>query len=299
VAGRSGLALPAALGAPGEAEPAPGRLTGARRRPSARLLVGGGVLGLFILVAVLAPLIAPHDPLLPDPARALAGPSAAHPLGNDEFGRDVLSRLIYGARISMEVSIVSVALALAAGTLAGLAAGYYGGLVDLLVMRGADVLLSIPPVLLAIGVVAMLGPSVPNLILTVAILYSPRFARVAFASTSAVKRLDYVLAARALGASDARLLRTAVLPAIVAPLIVQGSLALGAAMLLESGLSFIGLGAQPPTPSWGSMVSSARAVMERVPLLVLFPSIALAAAIFSFNILGDGVRDLLDPVARD
>jgi peptide/nickel transport system permease protein len=165
-------------------------------------------------------------------------------------------------------------------------------------MRGADVVLSVPPVLLAIGVVAILGPSLPNLILTIVVLYAPRFARVAYASARAVRALDYVLAAVALGAGSTYVLRKAVLPAIVAPLIVQGSLALGAAMLLESGLSFIGLGAQPPTPSWGSMVSSARSIMERVPLLVLSPSIALAAAILSFNILGDGVRDALDPRMR-
>ncbi len=252
----------------------------------------------FILLAALAPLIAPHDPLLPNPARSLAPPDAAYPLGNDEFGRDVLSRLIFGARISMQVSILSVVLALAAGTFAGLVAGYYGGAADLVIMRGADVLLSIPPVLLAIGVVAVLGPSVPNLILTVAVLYAPRFARVAYASTKAVKGLDYVLAGLALGAGDAHVLRKAVLPAILAPLIVQGSLALGAAMLLESGLSFIGLGAQPPTPSWGSMVSSARSIMERVPLLVLWPSVTLAVAILSFNVLGDGLRDILDPRSR-
>ena len=268
---------------------------GGRRRLNLRILIGGGVLTLFVVIAVFAPLIAPYDPLLPNPDRSLAPPSAAHPLGNDEFGRDVLSRLIFGTRISIEVSMVSIALALGVGTLAGLLAGYFGGVVDWLVMRAADVVLSVPPVLLAIGVVAILGASLPNLILTIAVLYAPRFARVAYSSARAVRELDYVVAARALGAGSAYVLRKAVLPAITAPLIVQGSLALGAAMLLESGLSFIGLGAQPPTPSWGSMVSSARSIMERVPLLVLCPSIALATAILSFNILGDGIRDVLDP----
>ncbi len=269
----------------------------ARRRPppNVRLLLGGSVLAAFILAAVVAPLIAPRDPLQPNPARSLAGPSWAYPLGNDEFGRDVLSRLIFGARVSMAISIVSVALGLAAGTLAGFLAAYYGGLTDFMVMRGADVLLSIPPVLLAIGVVAILGASVPNIIAAITVLYTPRFARVAYAATHSVRTLDYVLAGRALGASDAHLLRKAILPAILAPLIVQGSLALGGAMLLESGLSFIGLGAQPPAPSWGSMVSSARPVMQRDPLLLAWPSIALASAILAFNILGDGVRDALDP----
>ena len=271
---------------------------GGRRRPNLRIMIGGGILTGFVVIAVVAPLIAPYDPLLPDQTRSLAPPSVAHPLGNDEFGRDVLSRLIFGARISIEVSMVSIALALGVGTMAGLLAGYFGGLVDWIVMRAADVVLSVPPVLLAIGIVAILGPSLPNLILTIAVLYAPRFARVAYSSARAVRALDYVLAAVALGAGSAYVLRKAVLPAIVAPLIVQGSLALGAAMLLESGLSFIGLGAQPPTPSWGSMVSSARSIMERVPLLVLCPSIALATAILSFNILGDGVRDLLDPRMR-
>ena len=296
MAGRPELALSAELVRDRAADG--GAVRAGRRALNPRLVVGGLILVFFIVVALLAPLLAPHDPLLPNPARSLAEPGGEYLLGNDEFGRDVLSRLIFGARISMQVSIVSIALALAAGTLAGLAAGYYGGAIDLLVMRGADVLLSIPPVLLAIGVVAILGPSIPNLILTIAILYTPRFARVAYASTKGVAGLDYVLAERALGAGDARVLRKAILPAIHAPLIVQGSLALGAAMLLESGLSFIGLGAQPPTPSWGSMVSSARTVMERVPFLVLFPSLALAAAILSFNILGDGVRDALDPRSR-
>jgi peptide/nickel transport system permease protein len=271
---------------------------GGRRRLNLRILIGGGILTLFVVIAVAAPLIAPYDPLLPNQARSLAPPSAAHPLGNDEFGRDVLSRLIFGTRISIEVSMVSIALGLGVGTLAGLLAGYFGGLVDWIVMRSADVVLSVPPVLLAIGVVAILGPSLPNLILTIAVLYAPRFARVAYSSARAVRALDYVMAAVALGAGSMYVLRKAVLPAIVAPLVVQGSLALGAAMLLESGLSFIGLGAPPPTPSWGSMVSSARSIMERVPLLVLSPSIALATAILSFNILGDGVRDVLDPRMR-
>jgi peptide/nickel transport system permease protein len=269
-----------------------------RRRINPRLVVGGSIIALLILLGLLAPAVAPYDPLAPDPSRSLAPPSAAHPLGNDEFGRDVLSRLIHGARISMTVSIVSVALALAVGTAAGLVSGYYGGLTDWIVMRTADVILSIPPVLLAIGVVAILGPSIPNLILTIAVVYAPRFARVAYSATRAVRSLDYVQATLTIGARESYVLLRAVLPAILAPLIVQASLALGAAMLLESGLSFIGLGARPPTPSWGSMVSSARIVMERLPLLVFWPSAVLATAILAFNVLGDGVRDALDPRTR-
>ena len=269
-----------------------------RRSINPRIVVAGGIILALAVLAVIAPLVAPYDPLAPEPTLSLAPPSALHPLGNDEFGRDVLSRLIWGARISMTVSIVSVALALVVGATAGLVAGYYGSAADWLVMRSADVILSIPPVLLAIGVVAILGPSIPNLILTIAIVYAPRFARVAYASTRAVRELDFVQATLAVGARQGYVLRRAILPAILAPLIVQASLALGAAMLLESGLSFIGLGARPPTPSWGSMVSSARTVMERIPLLVFWPSAVLAVTILAFNVLGDGVRDALDPRSR-
>jgi len=273
---------------------------GTRRRRSInpRIVVAGGIILALAILALVAPLVAPYDPLAPEPSLSLASPSPLHPLGNDEFGRDVLSRLIHGARISMTVSIVSVLFALVVGATAGLVAGYYGSVADWIVMRAADVVLSIPPVLLAIGVVAILGPSIPNLILTIAIVYAPRFARVAYASTRAVRGLDYVQATLAIGARQSYVLWRAILPAILAPLIVQASLALGAAMLLESGLSFIGLGARPPTPSWGSMVSSARAVMERLPLLVLWPSAVLAVTILAFNVLGDGVRDALDPRSR-
>jgi peptide/nickel transport system permease protein len=291
----SRLAITETLAPSIEQTAAPAR---SRRPINPRLVVGGSIIALLILLGLLAPIVAPYDPLAPDPSRSLAPPSSEHPLGNDEFGRDVLSRLIYGARISMTVSIVSVALALAVGTAAGLVAGYYGGLTDWIVMRAADVILSIPPVLLAIGVVAILGPSIPNLILTIAVVYGPRFARVAYSATRAVRSLDYVQATLTIGARESYVLRRAVLPAILAPLIVQASLALGAAMLLESGLSFIGLGARPPTPSWGSMVSSARMVMERIPLLVFWPSAVLATAILAFNVLGDGVRDALDPRTR-
>jgi len=268
------------------------------RIPGWRIPVGGGILTVFMLVALLAPLIAPRDPLLIAPALALSPPSWEYLLGNDEFGRDVLSRLIFGARISMSVSIMSIALAFAVGGLVGLVAGYSGGFIDHLIMRSCDVLLAIPPVVLAIGVVAILGSSVPNLVLTIAVLYVPRFARVAYACTKAVQTLDYVQASLVLGARGVHIVWKTILPAIRAPLVVQGALALGAAMLMESGLSFIGLGVQPPTPTWGEMVSSARNVMERAPFLVLWPSIVLAVAILSFNILGDGVRDALDPQWR-
>jgi peptide/nickel transport system permease protein len=253
------------------------------------------VLGCVALAALGAPHLAPHDPLQTNGAAALAPPSARDWLGTDEFGRDVLSRLIYGARASMTVSLAATALALTLGTAGGLAAGYYGGAADVLIMRGCDVLIAIPPIVLAIAIIAIWGPSVVNLVLTIALLYSPGIARVAHASTRVVRRLEHVQAALALGARQGYVIRTAVLPAIATPLIVQGALTVSAAILVESGLSFLGLGVPPPTPTWGGMVSSARPVMDHDAWLVAWPSAALACVILSFNVLGDGLRDGLDP----
>jgi peptide/nickel transport system permease protein len=286
-------AVPAAAMGTGRAvaTPRPRR----RRWWSARIVGGGGVLCLLVLAAILAPVAAPHDPLRPDPAHALAGPSTRYLLGTDEFGRDLLSRLMYGARFSLLVSVASIALGAGVGAAGGLVAGYYGAAADVLVMRTADIVLAIPPVLLAIAVVAILGPGVGNLILTIGTIYAPRFTRVAYAAARAAQAREYVEAARALGASNGRILFRTILPASLTPLVVQAALAVGAAMLLESGLSFIGLGIRAPAPSWGLMVSSARELMLQDPLLVLWPAAALAIAVLAFNILGDGVRDLLDP----
>lgn len=250
-------------------------------------------------LAVFAPLLAPYDPLKQDYINNLSGPGGGHPLGTDEFGRDVLSRLLYGARVSLSVSFASVTIALLLGTLLGLTGGYLGGLWETLAMRGSDVLLSLPPILLAMAAVAFLGSSLVNLTLIIGVLYTPRFARVVHAAVVREKGQDYVEAQRALGARVPRILWRGVLPNILAPIMVQVSLSLGFAILLESGLSFLGLGAPPPQPSWGNMIATARGYMRQAPLLVIWPSITIALVVLAFNTLGDGLRDSLDPRLRN
>ena len=265
---------------------------------NARVLAGLAIFTLFALVAIAAPLLAPDDPLRMNPARSLDGPNFRNWLGTDEFGRDVLSRLIHGARISLGVAIGSIVVAGVLGVTLGLQAGYYGGWIDSAIMRGMDLIFSFPPILLAIAIVAFLGPTIPNLIGTIALLYVPRFARVVYASVQTTKLNPYVEASRSVGAHDGYLIRRVILPNIMAPIMVQSSLAVGFAILLESGLSFIGLGAQPPTPSWGQMIAGGRALMEQAPLLVVWPSLVIAVNIVAFNVLGDGLRDALDPRLR-
>ena len=262
-------------------------------------VVAGAVLVLILLAALVAPLLPLADPDHVETAGRLRAPlSPGHVLGTDEFGRDILSRLIHGARISLGVAIGSIAVAGVLGVALGLLAGYYGGWVDAAIMRGMDLIFSFPPILLAIAIVAFLGPTIPNLIATIALLYVPRFARVVYASVQTTKHNPYVDASRSVGAPDGYLIRRVILPNIMAPIMVQSSLAVGFAILLESGLSFIGLGAQPPTPSWGQMIAGGRALMEQAPLLVVWPSLVIAVNIIAFNVLGDGLRDALDPRLR-
>jgi peptide/nickel transport system permease protein len=262
-------------------------------------VVGPAVfLAVVAALSLLAPLIAPHDPLEMRPPRALQGPGPEFLLGTDEYGRDILSRLLYGGRVSLAVAVGSILVAGVVGVALGLAGGYYGGIWEALTMRTADLLLSIPPILLAIATVAFLGSNLANLILVIGLLYVPRFARVVHGSTLAVKQREFVEAARVVGARDLRILLTAILPNILAPIIVQASVSLGFAILLESGLSFLGLGAPPPTPSWGQMVGAGRGYMHLAPWPVLWPALMVWAVILAFNLLGDGLRDLLDPRLR-
>jgi len=269
-----------------------------RRRPDPRLLFGGVVLVVLVLAALCAPLLAPHDPLAINARATLKGPQSENVLGTDEFGRDVLSRLIYGARPTLTVATGSTVLALVAGALLGLVAGFYRGIVEAVMMRAVDTLLSFPPILLAMMVVGFLGPGVRNLVLVIGILFVPAFARLAFAETIRVKELEYIFAARALGTSDARIVLWHILPNITAPLIVQVSLSMAAAILLESGLSFLGLGVVPPEASWGQMIGTARGYLAQAPTYLLYPSLVIACTILAINLAGDALRDLLDPRLR-
>ena len=249
-------------------------------------------------VAALAPVISRHDPEAVNPEARVAPPSWTYPLGTDEYGRDITSRLAYGARVSLVVSLSSVAIALSAGTLIGMTAGHFGGALELVLMRLVDGLLSFPPILLALFVITFLGPSLVNVILVIGLLYIPRFARIAHGATLSVRENEYVQASVALGATPARTLRLAILPNIAGPLFVQTSLGLGQAILLESGLSFLGLGAPPPTPSWGRMIEQSSRFMSLSPWPVLWPSVVVSVTVLAFNLLGDAARDLLDPRLR-
>jgi ABC-type dipeptide/oligopeptide/nickel transport system permease subunit len=264
-----------------------------------RVLVSGSIVLVLVLSAILAPVLAPHDPYKVYSKHAYGLPSPEFPLGNDDFGRDILSRLLYGARISLRVAFSAVIISLLIGVMLGLSSGYYGGMVDTIIMRSMDVILSFPTIVLAIAVIAFLGNSLTNVILVIALLNVPRFARITYSSTQSVKHNQYVEASRAIGAQDWRLLSRGILPNILAPLFVAIALTLGAAILVESGLSFLGLGVPPPEPSWGTMVSSARMIMDVHPTMVIWPSLVLAITVLSFNTLGNGLRDALDPRLRE
>jgi peptide/nickel transport system permease protein len=273
------------------------RLRGAFRRWGL-LAVGGAIVLVFVLSALLAPWIAPRDPYELDVAVMLQGPSPEHPLGTDELGRDVLSRTIHAARISVQVAVIAVAVGLIGGTLIGLVAAYFGGWVDAALMRLMELLFSFPAILLAVILMASLGTSVLNAMLAIGIIFIPGFARLARASANAVLRQSYIDAARCLGMGDARIMLREILPNIMAPSMVEAAVAFAYAILLESALSFLGLGAQPPDPSWGNMLNTGRGFMEQAPWLGIVPGMAMFLCVLGFNLLGDGLRDLFDPHLR-
>ncbi len=263
-------------------------------RLNPRIALAGSALALLAAAAALAPWLAPAGPLEMGPA-LLAGPSPAHPLGTDSLGRDTLARLLFGARVSLLVAVGSVAIASTGGTLLGVAGATYRGAVEWTAMRAMDLILAFPPILLAIAAVTFLGQGLAKLAAIIGILYLPTFARLAYGGALGVAGREYVEAARALGASTWQQMARHVLPNIAGPLIVQCSLSAGFALLVESGLSFLGLGILPPAPTWGRMVSESRNYMQQEPMLLVWPSLAIAAAIGAFNMLGDGLRDALDP----
>lgn len=267
----------------------------ARRFLRHRLAVGGLALILLLIVLALAARpLAPHDPIRQDLPHALAGPSLEFPLGTDEFGRCILSRILYGARLSLLVGVIATTIGAGAGILCGLAAGYVPRL-DAPVMRSMDVLLAFPSILLAIAVVAALGPSLVNVMIAVGVRSIPSFARLARSMVLSLKELEFVQGATALGASHARVLFRHILPNSVSPLLVFSSMQIATAILLAAILSFLGLGVQPPTPEWGKMVSDGRAYLMEAPHVSLFPGLAIFVAVMGFNCLGDGLRDALDP----
>ncbi|GGF82017.1 peptide ABC transporter permease [Azorhizobium oxalatiphilum] len=260
-----------------------------------QLALPGALLALIVLTVLAAPLLPLADPVKQMVNQRLAAPSPGHLLGQDEYGRDVLSRIIWGGRVSLTVSFLAAFCAGVIGTLLGLVGGYFRGIVELMSVRLAEVILCFPPMLLALLVVTLLGPGAVTLVLVLTILFTPAYARVAYAETLSARTLDYVTAQTALGATSSRVLFRTVLPNIAPPLLVQFSLTVAAAMMLESGLSFLGLGVVPPSPSWGLMIRAARSVMEQAPLLLLWPCLALAGTVLLLNVFCDRLRDVLDP----
>jgi peptide/nickel transport system permease protein len=262
-------------------------------------VTGGIVVAIFVVVAALAPILSPYDPLKGGLSNRLRAPSTTHWLGTDELGRDVLSRVLYGARITAQIQVAAVGLALVLGTALGLAAGYVRGSVDQTIMRLMDILMAFPGIFLALAIIAALGTGLSNVIIATGIFLVPQFARVVRASILTLREMEFVQAARALGRGDVAIVFRYLLPNSLAPIIVQTSLRMATVLLTASGLSFLGLGVQPPSPEWGAMLSNARSYMITAPHVALMPGLAIAVVVLGFNLLGDGLRDSLDPRLRE
>jgi peptide/nickel transport system permease protein len=271
-----------------------------RRLPRNRAAVIGGIIVVtFVTAALLAPVLAPDDPLRGRLGARLKPPSATHWLGTDELGRDVLSRVLFGARISLEMQIAAVGIALIVGSALGILAGYVGRWPDLLIMRAVDVMMAFPGIFLALAIIAALGTGLANVIIATGIYLVPQFARIVRSSVLTLKEKEFVEAARALGVGDLTIVSRYLLPNSLAPLIVQTSLRMATVLLTASGLSFLGLGVQPPSPEWGAMLSNARTYMITAPHVATVPGLAIMVVVLGFNLLGDGLRDVLDPRLRE
>jgi glutathione transport system permease protein len=258
-------------------------------------LAGGVVLLLFIIVAVAAPVIAPYDPIAQDYDHLLQGPSLSHPFGTDNFGRDILSRVMYGGRISLTIGFLGTLLGVLAGAAIGVTSGFYGGWVDSLLMRLLDILLAFPGLLLAITIIAVLGVGAINVVVAIGIFSIPTFARVLRGSILSLKEADFVTAARAVGANNRRLMLTHLLPNAIQPILVIATLRLGTAILTAASLSFLGLGIRPPSSEWGTMLSDGRDFLQSASYVAIFPGLAILCTVLALNLLGDGLRDALDP----
>lgn len=263
------------------------------------LTIGVFIVGLVVVAALTAPIISPYSPYDLDVTMMLQSPSADHWLGTDELGRDVLSRTIFASQISIQVALVAVSVGVIGGTIIGVLAAYFGGVTDLVLMRLMELLFSFPAILLAIVLMASLGTSILNAMIAIGIIFIPGFARLARATTVEAMQQQYIEAARSVGMSHARILIIEIMPNVITPLLVEAAVAFAYAVLLESALSFLGLGAQPPEPSWGNMLNTGRGFMAQAPWLSIVPGMALFLCVLGFNLLGDGLRDMLDPHLRD
>jgi peptide/nickel transport system permease protein len=276
------------------------RLRTLKRVMRNRLLVMGLViLTPLLLVAIFAPYLTDYDPLRINPINRLHPPGGEHVFGTDDFGRDVFSRVIYGARISLRVGFLTALMASLAGVIVGSLAGYYRGILDVILMRIMDGLMAFPGVLLAIMIMATLGPHEINVVLAMTIVYTPRIARVVRGAVLEIREMDYIDGARAVGAGDFRILSRHILPNTLSPVLVQITFCFAWAVLVEAALSFVGLGTPPPAPSWGNIIADGRTYVRTAPWLLIFPGLMISLTVLALNILGDGLRDLLDPRMRD
>ncbi len=263
-----------------------------------RTTIGGSLLGLLVMAALLAPLLAPFDPFVPSPDESLSPPNARHWLGTDLLGRDIFSRILFGGRVSLSVGALAIGMGMVVGVVLGVFSGFRGGFVDMMIMRVVDVMLAFPGILLALGIVAVLGPGLWNVMIAVGIGNIPRFTRLVRASTLVIKEQSYIEAAAALGCSSAWIMRRHILPNILSPAIVLATLNFGNAVLAAAALSFLGLGAQAPSPEWGLMLSSSRDHLRQAWWWSTFPGSAIMVTVLGVNMIGDGLRDLLDPRFR-
>ena len=266
-----------------------------QRKPA---VMGAAVVLILILLALFGPQLAPHDPAFQDYDHMLEGPSSLYWFGTDQLGRDIFSRLLHGAQLSLMVAAVGVITGAVVGIPLGLIAGYYGGWTETVIMRFSDILLAFPGILLAIGIIALLGPGLPNVMIAIAVFGIPQFARLVRGSTLQVKARDFVQAAQAQGGSDLRILFVHILPNVMAPIVVMCTLRTAQAILIASSLSFLGLGATPPTPEWGAMLADGRSYIQTFPHIAAFPGLAIFVTVLGLNLLGDGLNDMLDPRLR-
>ena len=261
-------------------------------------LIGGSILAAIILSALTAPVISPYDPIKASQRTSLQAPGPAHPMGTDRFGRDVLSRVLWGGRLALPVGLVSVLIAAVVGVTLGLIAGYYGGAIDAVIMRFVDLLLALPGILLALAIIAVLGGSLLNLMIAVGISSIPAYVRITRGTVLSVKEREFVVAARALGIGDGAVILRHILPNVLAPLIVLATLGVASAIITSSALSFLGLGIKPPTPEWGNLLADGREFLQHAWWVAFFPGLAIMVTVLSINLVGDGLRDALDPYLR-